>query len=111
MDLRYFQSELNKYPIKRRSDYCKSNIKKTNSVEAPLPLTESTFKSDVKVSSVEDTYLDFWDYMNSKLESENLHLSASEKNAFKKTLMNGHKTAIANLNLEDLEVMADVCIN
>ena len=111
MDLRLFQSELSKYPIKRRSDYCKAYTKKsTNDDTTPKALTNLPSKSKSEVPSpTEDKDLDFWEYLYSKLDADDLELSALEKSNFKKTFQVGHKAAILKLNLEDLDMMAHIC--
>lgn len=113
MDLRYFQSELNKYPVKRRSDYCKAHHVKSNNIQAPKALTNSsTIQRTEMISSVEDEDLNFWEYLNSKLlYSDDLQLTQSEQKTFTKTFLESHKAAIAELKLEDLEIIANLCDN
>mmetsp|Transcript_20937 Transcript_20937/g.35309 ORF Transcript_20937/g.35309 Transcript_20937/m.35309 type:complete len:112 (+) Transcript_20937:88-423(+) len=107
MDLKYFQTELNKYPVKRRSDYCKAYIVKgSKSAETPKALSDMISTSSKDESSSQSEDLDFWEYVKSKLDADDLQLSNTEKKIFTTTLQGSHKTAISNLNLEDLEVMA-----
>jgi hypothetical protein len=107
MDLKYFQCELNKCPIKRRSDYCKKYTTKKSTLQSPKALTDSTI---TKNTTADDKELDFWEYVKSKLEADNLQLSALEKKNFLETLRNGHTSVVSSkLNLEDLEVWASVC--
>jgi hypothetical protein len=110
MDLQYFQKELNKYPVKRRSDYCKPRIVKAKAgTAAPKALTNSSSSHKTTPSVPDSKDLDFWDYVQSKLNADDLQLTAAEKRVFTKTLQDGHKATISKINLKDLEVMAELC--
>ena len=113
MDLKYFQRELQKYPVARRSDYCKTYLKKVDSSSsgaakvstAPAGPSADTKKTIVE-SKLSGKDIDVWTYLNAKLNSDEISLTADEKEKFLAAFQDGHRITMTKLNLEDLEGVA-----